>query len=265
MFSRVILGSHQKIDRIARKALNRYLTDETAFPSKRIILSFEGKNGPDGMKNRFNGQDDTWHYYDPFDPEDGRLLDIVKKHYDRLVNQLKKGNVVKAGYEAAWLGHALLDGMTPSHHYPLEKELERIRGEGLETRNTRIKRVMVKGKNRRESIKKNWEMWGAKGLMSTHALFEGGLATVFTTISNQIALPNRYELKTIQHLGLIEFYKRMAREVAMLEMYEDFYQKGWTTRLAKVAKTELAPRMAVMTTLAWYLAAHEAGIATGEV
>ncbi len=265
MYSRVILGSHQKIDRMSRQALSSFLLDQTAFPSKKMILKNEGKNGPDGMQHRFAEELDTWHYYDPFDPEDGRLLDIIKNHYDDLVKNLKSGNKKKSAFDAAWLGHALLDGMTPSHHYPLEKELEEIRGEAKETRTTRLKRVLVKGENKRQTIIKNWQMWGVKGLFSTHFAFEGGLATIYATLPKRIAYPNKYELKTIKLVGLIDFYKRVAREVAMLEMYDEFYQKGWTSRLAKVAKTELAPRMAAMTTLAWYLAAFEAGIPTQEL
>jgi hypothetical protein len=265
MFSRVILGSHQKLDRMSRRALNVYLTDKSSFPPQKMILKNEGKNGPDGMQNRFEGKYETWHYYDPYDPEDGHLLGLVSNHYKYLVKYLKAKNQKKAAFEAAWLAHALVDGMTPSHHYPLEKELEKIRGEGRETRTTRMKRIIIPGKTKREIILKNWQMWGVKGLFSTHFAFEGGLATIFATIHKSIAIPNRYDLKTIKLVGLIEYYKRLTREIATLDMYDDFIRNGWTSRLAKVAKKELATRMAVMTTLAWYLAAHEAGIATGEV
>jgi len=49
------LGTHQKVDRIARKALKNLLTKDETFPSKRLLLHFEGKNGPDGMKAKSAG------------------------------------------------------------------------------------------------------------------------------------------------------------------------------------------------------------------
>jgi hypothetical protein len=83
---------------------------------------------------------------------------------------------------------------------------------------------------------------------------------VIKPISSKIARPNQLELKTIQRLGLIEYYKQIAREVAMLDMYDRFYKRGWTRALAKCVRQELAPRMAKTVTLAWYLAAKDADI-----
>ena len=51
----------------------------------------------------------------------------------------------------------------------------------------------------------------------------------------------------------------------MLNMYENFYKRGWTPNLAQTARKELAPRMASMVTLAWFMAARDAGIASSEV
>lgn len=260
-----LLGSHQRIDRMARDALSAYLVDKKTFPSKRLLLLFEGKNGPDGIKMKSAGRDEPWHYYDPYDPEDGELLSIINEHYNNLVSELKIQNKERAAFEAAWLGHALLDGLTPSHHYPLEKEIEKLRGESKETRNSIYKKLVIPGGSKLEMITKNWQMWGVKGLLTTHLLFEVGAATILMTVPKSAAQPNRYELKTIKLIGLIEYYKRLAREVTMFDIYDDYYRRGWTTKLAKTVKKELAPRMAVITTLAWYLAAHEAGIATTKI
>jgi hypothetical protein len=182
-----------------------------------------------------------------------------------LIKVLKAKNKEKAAFEASWMAHTILDGLTPAHQYPLEQELERLRGEGKETRDTILKKLVIPGENRREAIKKNWHIWGAKGLFTTHYLFEWGAATVISTLSPKIAIPTRYEIKTIEQLGLIEYYKRVAREVALLNIYERFYKRSWTLGLAKVTRRELAPRMAKTVTLAWYLAAKEAGIASAEV
>jgi hypothetical protein len=146
-----------------------------------------------------------------------------------------------------------------------EQELEKLRGEAKDTRTSVFKKVIITANTKRETIVKNWQVWGVKGLITTHFLFEGGLVGLVWLAPRYIANPNRYELKTIQHLGLVEYYKRLAREVATLDLYETFYQHGWTNKLAKTIKKELIPRMASMVTLAWYLAAHEAALATGEI
>jgi hypothetical protein len=260
-----IIGAHQKIDRVARHALKDLLLDDERFPTKKMLLHFEGKNGPDSAKAKLDGEHAPWHFYDPFDPDDGHLLEQINEHYNTLVSQLRKGVMERAAFEASWLAHAIIDGLTPAHHYPFEQELERLRGEGKETRTTVLKKVVIPGNTKREVLAKNWEMWGAKGLFTTHALFELGAAMIFAPMHRKIARPSHYDLKTVQHLGLEEYYKRIAREVAMLNMYDDFYKRGWTPNLAKIARKELAPRMASMVTLAWFMAARDAGLTSSEI
>lgn len=255
-----IVGTHQKLDKIARFALNFHLKDEKSFPSSKKILHFEGNNGPDSKKAKLDGKYAPWHFYDPFDPDDGQLLEEINHHYQNLVKFLKKGVKERAAFEASWLAHATVDGLTPAHHYPFEEELEKLRGEGKETRDTVAKKAIIKGESTTDSFKKNWKMWGAKGLFTTHALFEAGAAMVIAPMSKHIAVPNKYDVKTVQHLGFEEYYKRIAREVALLDMYEEFYKRGWTPKLANIARKELAPRMATTITLAWFMAAKEANL-----
>lgn len=259
------IGVHQKVDRIARKALKDLLTRDEIFPSKRLLLHFEGKNGPDGMKAKSTGHDEPWHFYDPFDPEEGELLQMVEEHYTNLAKELRHKNRERAAFEAAWLAHAVLDGLTPAHQYPFEQKLEVLRGENKETRDTIYKKIIIAGKTKPAMISKNWQVWGAKGLLTTHALFEWGAAMIIKPLSGKIAVPSRYDLKAVQHLGFIEYYKRVAREVALYGMYEKYYKRGWTPGLARMTRRELAPRMAQTVTLAWYMAAKEAGIASAEV
>lgn len=265
-YSGSILGAHQKVDRIARDALSDYLTDDSAFPPKKLILRFEGKKGPDGMKSKSAGvENEPWHFFDPFDPDDGDLIEHLNEHFNNLSVELKNKNKEKAAFEAAWLAHTILDGLTPSHHYPYERELERIRGESKETRDTIYKKIVVPGPTVFAMAMNNWEMWGAKGLFTTHALFEWGAATLMITLPKKVAYPSRYEIKKIEQIGFIEYYKRISREVAILDMYEHFYRRGWSPSLSKEIRHELAPRMASTVTLAWYLCAKEAGIASAEV
>lgn len=260
-----VIGAHQKINRSARKSLDGLLVDPSDFPPIKLLLHFEGKNGPDSAKAKLAGVNAPWHFYDPFDPDDGHLLEQIDDHFNRLVEALKDQNKEKAAFEASWLSHALVDGLTPAHHYPFEQELEKLRGEGKETRTTVLKKIIIPGANKRQLIAKNWDMWGAKGLFMTHALFEGGAAMIMAPMAKTIGAPTRYDIKKAQQIGLAEYFKRIAREVALLNMYEDFYKRGWTPRLAKTVRQELAPRMARTVTIAWYIAAYQAGISTSEV
>jgi hypothetical protein len=261
-----LLGTHQKINRIARGALKDMLKDDKIFPSRRLLLHFEGKNGPDGMKSKSTGRDEPWHFYDPFDPEDGQLLEIIEDHYANLVKSLKGKNRERSAFEAAWLSHAILDGLTPSHHYPFEQKLQELRGgEDKEARDTIIKKIVIPGDSKAKMIKNNWEYWGAKGLFNLHFLFEWGAGMLILPLPGRIAVPNRYDIKTINRLGLNEYYKRIAREVALFDMYSRFYRRGWSPNLYRDIRRELAPRMAKTVTLAWYMAAKEAEVASAEV
>lgn len=260
-----IVGAHQKIDRTARAALSDLLAHNAHFPSKKLLLHFEGKNGPDSAKAKLDGVHAPWHFYDPFDPDDGILLEQIDDHFKKLVDNLKKSNLERAAFEASWLAHALVDGLTPAHHYPFEAELERLRGEGKETRTSLFKKIIIPGTTKRELFTKNWEMWGAKGLFTTHALFEWGAAMIMAPLGNVIAQPSRYDIKKAEQIGLSEYFKRAAREVALLDMYDQFYRRGWTPKLARVVRRELAPRMGKTVTVAWYLASKQAGIASAEV
>ncbi len=253
-----LLGFHQKMDRLSRDALDDLLNKGEVFPSKRQILHFEGKNGPDGIKLKSAGNDEPWYFFDPDKPESGELLTIIKSHYGNLVKELSSKNKERSAFEAAWLAHALLDGLTPAHQYPYEEELEKIRGESKDTRNTIYKKIVAPAETGSDMIAKNWQLWGAKGLVTTHALFEGGAAVVIKPISSKIAQPDRQAVKTIQNLGLAEYYKVVAKEVSDLDIYENFYKRGWTRSIAKCIRQELAPRMAQTVTLAWYMAVKDA-------
>lgn len=254
-----LIGAHQKIDRSSRKVLSS-LVDDSIFPTTKKILHFEGKNGPDSAKAKLDGVDAPWHFYDPFDPEDGLLISQIEQHYRKLVESLKQKNQARSAFEAAWLSHAIVDGLTPAHHYPYEQELEDLRGEGKETRDTIYKKIIIPGENTKELIKKNWQMWGSKGLFTTHALFEVGASMIMAPMTYLISMPSRYDIKKIESIGLNEYFKRVAREVALLNMYEAFYRRGWTLKLANQVRKDLAPRMGQTVTLAWLLAAKEAKI-----
>lgn len=255
-----LLGVHQKINRSALKSLGRVVSPKN-LPSIRQINHFEGRNGPDGIKSKSPSQDEPWHYYDPYDPDDTQLLTIINEHYANLVTKLKEQDMEKAAFEAAWLSHALVDGLTPAHHYPYEAELEQIRGSSKETRNTIRKKIIVTADTKREALKRNWQIWGAKGLITTHALFEWGVATVLMPYRSVSVKLTERDLASAKKQGLSEIFVQSARTIAGEFAYDEFTHKGWTPSLARWTRGELVPSITKVVALAWYLALKEAGMA----
>lgn len=259
-YSGRIIGAHQRIDRVSRNHLSKIIKDDSAFPNIKTILHFEGKNGPDAIKRKSPAKDEPWHYYSPFDEKDFGLLDLIDDHYKQLVRGLKKGSKERAAFEAAWLAHAIVDGLTPAHHYPYEAKLTELRGEGIETRTSVRQKIIMPGITRRDTMRKNWKMWGPKGLLTTHGLFEIGLATIIAPLRFGEAVPTRADIKKMKELGPINWFKHAAREIAILEMYDNYYKKGWTPKLAWQARHRLAPTIVQTVTLTWYSAMKDAGV-----
>src|SRR5581483_12067238 len=102
-------------------------------------------NGPDAIKRKSPAQDEPWHYFEPFNSNDTQLLQLIDGHHTSLVRALREKNRTRAAFEAAWLAHALVDGLTPAHHYPYEEALEELRGEDRSSRTTLTSRALVKG------------------------------------------------------------------------------------------------------------------------
>jgi hypothetical protein len=252
-----IMGAHQKFDRIARRMLED-LVPESDFPPIKLILHFEGKNGPDGVKRKSPAQDEPWHYYDPKSEENGDFLKIINDHYHSLVQQLANHNQEKAAFEAAWLAHALVDGLTPAHHYPYEEKLAELRGEGIETRDTLKDKLIIGGEGTLEILKNNWKMWGAKGLMTTHGLFELGVATIITPLRLKSGMPHEEDLVMVRKEGVPATFEHYAHVIDSLHMYERYYRLGWTKKLNRQVRQDLAPAIVKMVTLAWYAAQLEA-------
>jgi hypothetical protein len=255
-----VLGAHQKIDRVARNHLSKLLPDDSVFPVSRKILHFEGKNGPDAIKRKSPAQDEPWHYYSPFDEKDSQLIELINRHYNYLVKELKDKNAEKVAFEAAWLAHALVDGLTPAHHYPYEQKLAELRGEGIETRTTIKEKLVLPGETRREQVKNNWKMWGPKGLFTAHGLFEMGIATLIAPMKFSDRVPDEKLIAEMKDIGLAEWFTMRAREIAVLDIFERYIRRGWTTRLAFDVRNKLAPTIINTVTLAWYCALLDAGV-----
>lgn len=254
-----IIGAHQKLDRVSRRALET-LVPGSSFPAISDILHFEGKNGPDGIKSKSPARDEPWHYYDPKDPKDRQLIQLIERHSKNLTAALKHGHTEKAAFEAAWLAHALVDGLTPAHHFPLEEKLKELRGEGIETRTTIKDKLIVRseGDTRREMFAKNWEFWGAKGVMTTHGLYEWGVATTIAPLRLKAGYPTKAECRKVLKTGIVDVFIKAAHQIYDLKMYDRFMQKGWTQAMARETREFLAPLLVKTITLAWYEALSNA-------
>lgn len=251
------MGAHQRINRIARRHLKKYVPARLQFPNIRQILHFEGLNGPDGIKRKSPGVDEPWHFIDPYHEGDHAFFDLLDDHIYNLATALREDNPERAAFEASWLAHAVVDGLTPAHHYPFEEKLEELRGESIETRTTKRSKMLMPGKSRRHQLKNNWEFWGSKGLMTTHLAFEFGVATTISTARFETTELDEDDIKLLEEKGYEHVFRQILREVAEMKMYEEFTAKGWTRHLAKETRDTLAPLIIKAVVLSWVAAVRK--------
>ena len=250
-------GAHQKIDRVARRHLEKIMPD-APFPTRKEILKFEGLDGPDGIKRKATAQGEPKHFFDPENAASGSdLLATINSHYRQLVGALQNGNKTRASFEAAWLAHAVVDGLTPAHHYPYEKEIVRLRG-GLtdEDVSGAAEKLIMAGDSLAEKLSNNWQMWGDRGLLAMHLAFEWGIAIMILPLRLTRALPSDDEL--VRKQTIEQLFTERAKSVNDLQLYEKFHEAGWTPKLSKVVRRQLMPTIVNTVTLIWYWAAQEA-------
>jgi len=254
-----LIGVHQKIDKLARRNLNLLWPDNN-FPNIKSILYFEGNNGPDAIKRKSPSKNEPWHFLSPYDMTDNLLIKTIEYHFNNLVKSLKTNDYERSAFEAAWMSHAIVDGLTPAHHYPYEEKLSELRnGEGIDTRTNIKKKLIMTGNKKSDVVKNNWKMWGPKGLFITHLGFEIGVASIMAPLRFRQAIPNEQDIKNFD-LGFDRWYREIAQEIAALNIYEDFYRSGWNIRLTKIVKKNLAPRLIKTVSVAWYQAMMKAQI-----
>jgi hypothetical protein len=252
-----VLHAHQKIDRVAYRQLSELTQSPLPFSVKQI-LHFEGRRGPDATRLKKGGGEAPWHFYTP-DCDNASFLNVLRQHHARLTKELTEGNVERAAFEAAWLAHALVDGLTPAHHFPYEHELLALRREEKATRETVGSHFIVKGKNSRETVKRSFQLIGPKGLLTTHTTFEAGAAMILLPLKLAHNMPSK-EDTVLARSSIVDCFEKYVREVGGLHMYERFYKRGWTQSLARDVRVELAPCMIRIVTLAWYSALLDAGV-----
>lgn len=254
-----VIGTHQKIDRVARRHIKVHLRPEVPFPAIKDILHFEGSRGPDGIKMKSPGKDESWHFIDPKNilPSDGLIVDI-KNHSENLTQALIDRNNERAAFEAAWLAHAVTDGLTPAHHEPLHEQVKHMRASDERQHKFRSRIVMSGNGSRRKFVKNNWKYWGAKGIMTSHALFEAGVATTAKPLAFKTAAIQVEEINEVKRRGFIAMYTDMVRKIDELHMYDRFMSDGWTRTLAQQTTRELIPTIIHAAELSWYAAYDEA-------
>lgn len=254
-----VMGVHQKIDRVAKRHITRFIPRALAFPTLHEILHFEGLNGPDGIKRKSPGRDEPWHFVDPYNDQDTKLLTMITEHIHNMAEALATDNRERAAFEAAWMSHAITDALTPAHHYPLEEKLSELRGgEGLHTRNSTMAKVILPGATVRKRLQNNWEFWGTKGVMTTHFAFELGVATAIAPHTLDGDPLHHDDIERLRQEGFGAVYRQALRTVADMKMYEEFSEQGWTRHLAKQTRDTLLPVIIKTVALGWYAAVDEA-------
>lgn len=255
-----LLGAHQKIDRLSRSCLRLLLKDDHGFPTARQILYFEGSRGPDAIKRKSPAVDEPWHYYMPHDDSDRQIIELLADHYKHLVEALKENDDVRSAFEAAWISHTIVDGLTPAHHFPYEEKLAQLRGgEDKSSRTTYKAKIIMPGETSRQQISNNWQMWGPKGLLTSHIWFEWGVAVAIAPLTYRKLAVRKEDIQELREYGLEQLFARKAKEVAALKIYDDFSKTGWTPRLSRQVRNQLLPIVVRTVTLAWFAACTEAG------
>lgn len=245
-----IIGTHQKLDKIAYKIVQKNLPENIKFPDIKTILLFEGMGGPDGLKRKSPGKDEPMHFIIP-DKDDGKLFQMIKDHQYNLRKALEKGDEIRAAFEAAWMAHAVTDGLTPAHHFPLEETQKELMTEKefIKIFGVPIKGIMH-GQNTLETLRNNWLYWGANGYMSKHIGFEYGVAITLTAIPPSRVIAKIPE-QDFKYNDLKDSFYSSLERIASLNMYDKFRHNGWTTDLAFETRDILLPEIAKAIAKCW--------------
>lgn len=255
-FNGRLAGTHQQLDRAARRALAPELGG-AYFPSNREIIYFEGMRGPDGLKRKSPDDDDPSHM---FDGEHGAaLFQQIENHYANLVQALRSSDHIRAAFEAAWLAHMVTDGLTPAHHFPLSEAKEELMSnkEFVKIFGEPVKGIMH-GRSLPETMRNNWLYWGAGGYMSKHVAYEYGVAVIAALLPPSAFSP-KMNSNDFRDLDLERLFYRAVAKIQPAAIYQRFRNSGWTTEQAYIVKNLLLPEIIRTIARIWYAAFREAG------
>ncbi len=247
-----LTGTHQKLDRAAMFLLKKFMPEASKkFPSIDEILHFEGVCGPDGLKRKSPGVDEPEHFIEPTN-DNGVLMGYVRNHQYNLTEALKSGNKERAAFEAAWLAHALTDGLTPAHHYPYRQVVDELMSDKdyVKLFGVKIKGIM-RGNNLAQAARNNWLYWGAGGVMTKHIAFEYGVAYTITPIATKRLLPKNIKSADFKDIDFERVFYSSLEKVATLDMYNRFLQTGWNTELIVETREILVPEIIRVIVLNW--------------
>lgn len=247
-----LLGTHQKIDKIARRRIQAFIPVGVEFPTAREILKFEGLRGPDGAKRKTPGTGEERHFIDPTNKNDKEILGIIKKHEVNLISALKLKNKKMAAKEASWLAHAIVDGLTPAHHFPLDEHYETM---GIDMREEKMMFIKVwkTGKSMRDKLKASWKIFGKKGVMMNHMMFEYSIAYATRNLTyKNIRLTVDDCLRMRKSNGISSFYLDLVQEIYELGLYDDFCKNGWSREFFSQVRQNLLPTMIHAVEMEWY-------------
>ncbi|HEX7259795.1 MAG TPA: hypothetical protein VF272_02585 [Candidatus Saccharimonadia bacterium] len=256
------VGVHQRFNAASYRMIAPYFAEGT-FPTLKQLMHFEGMNGPDGLKVKSPGHHDPGHLYNP-ETGAGDIPRLITDHYRNLVSALRSKDLVRAGFDAAWLAHYICDGLTPAHHFPLNENVAKQSEHSKRIPKRYKYTVIVPGINFFDTIRRSWAVWGGKGLLTTHFNFEVGVAAALVGFRLKADL-NHEQLAKARSVSLLPFFKSEAQSIAELEMYKSFYVSGWNSELARMVKNRLAPQIVQTIAIAWLLAYLEAGLESAKL
>lgn len=245
------IGVHQRIDKIARLHLKKFLKDGETFPNTPQILHFEGTNGPDGIKRKSPSVDEPWHFIDPEKPDDNEVHTEIADHQYNLAVALKDNNLERASFEAAWMAHAIVDGLTPAHHYPLADKIEELFGMPHHERSSVKEKNIIKGTNRRDTLSKNWQYWGKRGIFMNHFMFEFGVATAILGKDFGKIVISSDDINGLIENGYRKTFDGLMHQVVALKTYENYAENGWSRQLARTVQMDLMPLIVRGVVLGW--------------
>ena len=152
------------------------------------------------------------------------------------------------------MAHAITDALTPAHQFPMTDKIIEISGKKPEERDKLIKKMFLSGENWRERILKNWEYIGPKGVMSSHMLYEMGVATMITSVAAKkiIKSPTDEEILRVLKGEFMQIFEEKIKWVADQKYYERYLEKGWTTALARETRHDLLPEISKIVALGWF-------------